>query len=117
MTALILAAQHGHKDIIKALVERKANPNITDEVSLCLHVWIMYHCWLRVQTTGRSALFFAAEEGKVEIAKILVGGGADVDLKDKVNWQIYSTCGHTDSSLLPLISPSIIEWPDSIGHC
>ena len=69
----------------------------------------MYHCSLCVQTAGRSALFFAAEEGKVEIAKILVGGGADVDLKDKVNWQIYSTCGHTDSSLLPLISPSIIE--------
>ena len=109
MTALMLATQRGHKDIIKALVERKANPNITDEVGLCLHLWIMYQCSLCVQTAGRSALFFTAEEGKVEIAKILVGGGADVDLKDKVDWQTYHTCGHTDSSLLPLISPSIIE--------
>ena len=44
MTALMLATQRGHKDIITALVERKANLNITaDKVCLCLHVWIMYH--------------------------------------------------------------------------
>ena len=85
MTALMLATQRGHKDIVKALVERKANPNITDEVCLCLHVWIMYHCSLCLQTAGRSALFFAAEEGHVKITKILVSGGADVDLKDKVD--------------------------------
>ena len=37
MTALMLATQRGHKVIVKALVERKANPNITaDKVGLCL---------------------------------------------------------------------------------
>ena len=45
----MLATKRGHKDVVKALVERKANPNITaDKVGLCLHVWIMYHCSLRV---------------------------------------------------------------------
>ena len=33
-----------------------------------------------------SALFFAAKEGNVEIARLLVGGGANVELKDKVRW-------------------------------
>ena len=82
----MLATQCGHKDIVKVLVEKKTNPNITDEVGLCLHVWIMYHCSLCIQTAGQSALFFAAEKGHVKIAKILVSGGADVDLKDKVHW-------------------------------
>ena len=84
----MLATQRGFKEIVKTLVEKKADLNLTDMVGLCLHVWIMYHCSLcvRVQTAGRSALFIAAEEGHVKIAKILVSGGADVDLKDKVHW-------------------------------
>ena len=37
MTALMWATQRGHKVIVKELVERKANPNITaDKVGLCL---------------------------------------------------------------------------------
>ena len=82
----MLATQCGHKEVIQSLLEKKANPNITDKVGLCLHVWIMYHCSLCVQTTGRSAIFFAVEDGNVKIAKLLVSGGADVDLKDKVDW-------------------------------
>ena len=46
----------------------------------------MYHYPLCVQTAGQSSLFFGAEKGYVKIAKILVSGGADVDLKDKVHW-------------------------------
>jgi hypothetical protein len=46
---------------------------------------ITAHCVYR-QCTGRSAIFFATEDGNVKIAKILVSGGADVDLKDKVDW-------------------------------
>ena len=82
----MMATQRGHKEVIKSLLEKKANPNITDEVGLYLHVWIMYHCSLCVQTTGRSAIFFAVENGNVEITKLLVSGGANVDLKDKVDW-------------------------------
>ena len=103
LTGLVIATQHGHKDVVQSLVEKKANLDITDKVSLCFRVWIMYHCSLCVQTAGRSALFFAAQEGNVKIAKILVGGGADVDLKDKVDWYSYEYYGHTESSLLPLI--------------
>ena len=85
----MLATQHGHKEVIKSLLEKKANLNITDKVGLCLHVWITYNISLLivcVQTAGRSAIFFAVEDGNVKIAKLLVGGGTDVDLKDKVDW-------------------------------
>ena len=50
MTALMLATQCGHKYIVKVLVERNANPNITaDKVGLCFHVGsrITGHCVYR----------------------------------------------------------------------
>jgi hypothetical protein len=48
----MLAARRGHKDVIKSLLEKKANPNITDKVGLsvwatCIIVWIISfaaHC-------------------------------------------------------------------------
>jgi ankyrin repeat protein len=82
----MLAAHHGRKGVVQVLLEKKANPNITDKVGFCVHVRITYHCSLCVQTASRSALIFAAEGGNIEITKLLVGGGADVDLKDKVDW-------------------------------
>ena len=45
------------------------------------HVLLLIVC---VQTTGWSALFFAAQQGNVEIAILLIEGGANVELKDKV---------------------------------
>ena len=37
------------------------------------------------QSTGRTALSFAAEQGYVEIIKLLIIHGADVDIRDKVH--------------------------------
>ena len=37
MTALMLATKHGHKAVVKVLLENKANPNIMDKVGLCLY--------------------------------------------------------------------------------
>ena len=84
LTALMLATQRGHKEVVKVLLEKKANPNITDVVGLCLHVWVIYYCSLCVQTTGWTALHFAAKQDSVEISQMLVEGGADVEIKDKV---------------------------------
>ena len=64
MTALMLATQRGHKDIVKALVERKADPNITaDKVGLCLHVWIMYHCSLCITDQLLDCTAFGLQRG------------------------------------------------------
>lgn len=37
-----------------------------------------------LQETGRSALFMASEQDNLEIVKLLVERGANVDVKDKV---------------------------------
>ena len=107
MTALMYATQCGHKDIVKALVERKANLNITAVmVGLCLHVWIMYHCSLCVQTSGWTAMHLASKEGLVEISRMLIEGGADMDIKDKVSSLVYLRIVAADTH-------SCIEWSDS----
>ena len=83
----MLATQRGHKDIVKVLLERNINLHITNKVGLCLVVIsIYYHMELLtcIQSDGRTALHFAAAKGNVEIFRMLAGGGADVEVKDKV---------------------------------
>ena len=81
----MLATQRGHKDVVQSLLENKANPNITDKVGLCLHVRIMWSLLIvHVQTSGWTALHMACKEGHVEISRLLLEGGAYVDVKDKV---------------------------------
>lgn len=38
-----------------------------------------------MQKTGRSAIFFAAEQGCLDIIPMLISKGARLDLKDKVH--------------------------------
>ena len=105
LTALMLATLHGHKEVVKTLVEKKADLNLTDMVGLCLHVWIMYHCSLCVQNTGWTALYFAAKVGDVETLRILLEGGANVEIKDKVSGLIFLG--------FIMTVPDISEWINS----
>ena len=43
-----------------------------------------YHCSLCVQISGWTALHIASKEGHVEISRMLIEGGADLNMKDKV---------------------------------
>jgi len=45
----------------------------------------MISCVYTSQTSGRSAIFYGAEEGDLEMVKILIHGGATLSLKDKVS--------------------------------
>lgn len=40
--------------------------------------------FLSLQSTGWTALFFAAKQGNMEIARLMVIHGANLDIKDKV---------------------------------
>ena len=46
-----------------------------------------------IQSDGRTVLHLAAAEGNVEIFRMLAGGGADVEVKDKVrsSWILLSS--------------------------
>ena len=37
-----------------------------------------------LQKAGRTALMFAAEDGNMEVMKLLISAGADVNIRDKV---------------------------------
>lgn len=82
----MLATQRGHKNVVKALVEQRADPNITHKVGVYkLLAWItMTALWVCVQTTEGTALHFASKQGNAGISRILLGGGANVEIKDKV---------------------------------
>ena len=59
-TALMYAAQDGHVEVARLLLERAADPNLatTDD--------------------GVTALILAADEGRLEIVQLLVSFGADL---------------------------------------
>jgi serine/threonine-protein phosphatase 6 regulatory ankyrin repeat subunit B len=59
-TALYLAAQDGHSDVVKVLLKNKANANI-----IC--------------TNNATPLFIAAQEGHSEVVKVLLENGANID--------------------------------------
>ena len=62
-TALHYAAQSGHSEIVKLLLERTANINaVTDEYSTALHL--------------------ASEEGELDVVKLLIDGKVDVNAQD-----------------------------------
>ena len=46
------------------------------------HVLLLILC---VQTSSWTAIFFAVKKGDTEIVRQLIGGGARLDIKDKVH--------------------------------
>lgn len=66
LTAVHLAAQNGHTDVVSLLLSRSAGLLRTAD------------------KRGRSALHLAAANGHRDMAILLIGQGADVDGYDKV---------------------------------
>ena len=52
------------------------------------HLLLLIVC---VQTSGWTAIFFAAKAGNLEITDLLIKGGAKLDIKDKVDTTRLST--------------------------
>ena len=69
-TALMIAAQHGQKEAVKALIELEADVNLKDEEGLTALTLI-----------GRKTILVTIDT-RVEIAQILVEAGADVNVVD-----------------------------------
>jgi ankyrin repeat protein len=66
-TGLMVAAERGRPDIVKLLVDHKADPNVAGR-------------------DGSTALMLAAENNQPEIVKLLIGHGADPNRQDHNGW-------------------------------
>ena len=66
-TGLMVASERGRPDIIKLLLDHKADPNVTGR-------------------DGTSALMLASENNQPEIVKSLLGRGADPNRQDNNGW-------------------------------
>ena len=66
--------------------------------------------FLLLQSVGWSALFYAAKDGHLEIARLLVSAGANTLLRDKVLKMLNRHANH--SFLLP-----IVEWNGNDYSC
>ncbi|KAA0170630.1 hypothetical protein FNF28_01392 [Cafeteria roenbergensis] len=62
VTALIVAAEHGHKDTVELLLDRGADLEATDD-------------------DGSTALVFAASGGHKDTVELLLDRGADLELR------------------------------------
>lgn len=65
MTALIVAVKGGYTDVVKELLKRNPNVNMTDK-------------------DGNTALAIAAKEGHTEIVQDLLDAGTYVNIPDRV---------------------------------
>ncbi|MHC4620631.1 MAG: ankyrin repeat domain-containing protein [Planctomycetota bacterium] len=97
-TALMVAAQNGHMEIVKALLEAKADVNI------------------QRKTDGVTALWMAAQNGHVEVVKLLLESKADVNVKDKTYGatalMMAAQKGHTDIVKLLLENKADVNAKD-----
>jgi uncharacterized protein len=66
-TGLMVASERGRADIIKSLLDHKADPNAAGR-------------------DGTTALMLAAENNQPEIVKLLIGRGADPNKQDNNGW-------------------------------
>lgn len=86
---MILAAAGGHATCVTELLEQGADPNARRIV-----IYInLFYIFIKIKRlyiffsfqTGTTALFFAAQAGHIEVAKILIRYGAYIDAASLVS--------------------------------
>ncbi|KAJ6093116.1 hypothetical protein N7486_008405 [Penicillium sp. IBT 16267x] len=102
-TALSVAAQNGHKEIVELLLENNADINARSRVgdfpsfsgsAIFSHSAIVNSRSLR--QNGRTALYAACAQGQEKMVRLLLDNGADVTLcNNGNNYPIHAACkGH-----------------------
>ena len=80
LTSLMLATQNGRNDVIEALLDANANPNITENVSIEREMVATLLIFASLQTVDWTALHFAVKSANLRITKLLLAKGADTEL-------------------------------------
>ena len=109
-TPLMTASFNGHVDIVRILIEAKAKVNTQDEVccykithcKTCICKYI-YLC----PQNGVTALYLAAQEGKVDVVRLLIDAEAQVNIQTEVHTLLITDL---------LISRSLIRTTESIMY-
>ena len=88
------ASLHGYVDVVRTLIESKAQVNLQDEVCLLLPLENMLHNTFLYSATiltlclcpqnGFTALHMAAQEGKVDVVRLLIDAEAHIDMQINV---------------------------------
>lgn len=132
MTALMLAAQCGHRDIVKMLVDASANTNAVSEngdsaLTLAVDnrhsevVKLLVKAGATVdfaKPSGSTALLVAAHSGDVDIVKTLLDARAAVDFVDSNGWSALHFAadeGHIDIVEILLNYRASVNAVDSDG--
>ena len=110
-TALYIAAYHGFTSIVKELLSAYGVRQIADGTTPVHRLGID----MNIQNSvGRNALMVACMQGHLEIVKILIACGAEVNAKDNVRQSIFCPsilCYHTTTFLFPVVFSRTIGQP------
>ena len=111
-TALAVAAENGHLDVVRVLVNQGADMEMADSVGYTPLINASFNGHLDVvrylleqganrdkaECTGRTPLHVAASVGYLKIAKLLMVYGADLNAKDK-NGMLPIDMGHATEEI------------------
>lgn len=111
-TALIHAARNGaDPEVVRLLIAAKANLNVAEK-----HLEQGGH---QAQAYGRTALMWAADERNLEIARLLIEAGANVDLKSgNGSTVLHGTAyvGCTEIAALLIAAKAKINVKNDVGE-
>uniref|UniRef100_A0A0G4HJE4 Uncharacterized protein n=1 Tax=Chromera velia CCMP2878 TaxID=1169474 RepID=A0A0G4HJE4_9ALVE len=99
-TALIVASANGHTEIVRLLVDARANVDLQ-------------------HTNGTTALIQSSNKGHTDIVRLLLHANASVDMQDKAGYSALmwaSTNGHTDVVRLLVDAKASIDAQDRDGN-
>lgn len=117
-TALMLAADGGHLDIVNALIKAGADINAKDQYGWTALIWAggasnpeIIEALLRAGADvnarsfgGETALMRAAERGSEENLRVLLKNGADVNAKDDNGWTaLRDALGYTSAGTAEIL--------------
>ncbi|AVP88191.1 Putative ankyrin repeat-containing protein [Candidatus Phycorickettsia trachydisci] len=131
-TPLHLATYNGHKEVIKLLIEKKANPNVQNsQGSTPLHLSALWgydevveilldkEAKLEIKDNkGNTPLNHAAYNGHIETVKILFNKGANLNVRSHYGWTSLHYAvrnGHTETVKFLLDKGASLENADEYG--